>query len=160
VDKVLVSACLLGETVRYDGQSKPCAHPILARWLAQGRVVAVCPETAGGLPVPRPAAEIEPGRSAEQVLRLQARVLTRKGIDVTATFVRGADAAAALAAEHGVRVAVLKENSPSCGSHHVNDGRFSGTRIAGVGITAARLRAIGIQVFSEEQLDAADRLLR
>ena len=55
--KVLVSSCLLGEHVRYHGGDAACPSPILDRWSAEGRVVPACPETAGGLPVPRPPAE-------------------------------------------------------------------------------------------------------
>lgn len=159
MEKLLVSACLLGDAVRYDGQSKRCPHPLLQRWLDAGRVLPICPEVAGGLPVPRPAAEIEPGRNAEQVLRGEARVLTRAGEDVTPAFLLGADHVADLVRSHRIRIAVLKENSPSCGSQRVNDGRFSGQRIDGSGVTAARLRSLGLLVFSEEQLDAADHAL-
>ena len=47
--QVLVSACLLGERVRYHGGDAWIAHPILERWHAEGRLVAFCPEVAGGL---------------------------------------------------------------------------------------------------------------
>lgn len=145
---VLVSACLLGDAVRYDGGSKAVQHPVLARWLNEGRVVRVCPELAGGLPVPRPPAE-----------RRGLRVLTNTGVDVTAEFADGAEHALRLAQRVGATVAVLKENSPSCGSHQINDGSFSKTRIAGEGVTTALLRTHGIQVFSESEWDAADRAL-
>ena len=55
---VLVSACLLGKPVRYDGRAVPNDHAVLAGWLAAGQVVSVCPEVAGGMPIPRPPAEI------------------------------------------------------------------------------------------------------
>ena len=68
MEKVLVSACLLGEPVRYNGRDKRCEHDVLDRWLREGRVVAVCPEVAGGLPVPRPPAEIVNGAGGGKVL--------------------------------------------------------------------------------------------
>lgn len=148
MSKVLVSACLLGERVRFDGAGKLSAHPVLARWLREDRVVSVCPEVAGGLPVPRPAAEIR-GRL----------VVARDGRDVTAAFARGAEEALRLAQEHGIVVAVLKAKSPSCGSGQVYDGTFTKTLVPGDGRTTALLRAHGVQVFSELEWDAADAAL-
>ena len=113
--KVLVSACLLGELVRHDGRHKRIAHPILQRWLDERLVVPVCPEIAGGLPVPRPAAEIERGAGGQAVLDGAARVRDVHGADVTPAFVAGAQQALALARASGARVAVLKARSPSCG---------------------------------------------
>ncbi len=144
--KVLVSACLLGERVRYDGREKGVQHPVLERWLAEGRVVRVCPEVAGGLPVPRPP--------SEQLA--DGRVVTEAGVDVSDAFSRGAAEALRLVREHGIEIAVLKEGSPSCGSGFVYDGTFSRTRIdGGEGLTAQVLRAHGVRVFSELQWDAA-----
>lgn len=142
--RVLVSACLLGDAVRHDGKSKRVHHPVLEKWLAEGRVVRVCPELLGGLGVPRPPAE-----------RVGDRVVTNAGVDVTKQFELGARAALALVKEHGVKLAVLKEFSPSCGSAQINDGTFSKTRIVGSGVTTTLLRAHGVQVFSELQWDEA-----
>lgn len=156
---ILVSACLLGRPVRYDGASRPCSHPALARWQAQGRLVAFCPEEAGGLPTPRPAAEIVAGKNAATagaaVLEGAVRVLTRAGDDVTSQFIAGAEAALALVRARGIRIAILKEGSPSCGSAEIHDGTFAGRRVAGSGVTAALLARAGVQVFSEARLDAA-----
>ena len=156
---VIVSACLLGEAVRYDGADKRCTHPILERWMAQRRVVAVCPELAGGLTVPRPAAEIEGGAGGGQVIAGAARVVDCRGDDFSAPFVAGAQRVLALARQHGARVALLKEGSPSCGSGTTYDGSFTHRRIALPGVTCALLRAAGIEVFSEEQLEQADAAL-
>ncbi|MFO0600321.1 MAG: DUF523 domain-containing protein [Myxococcaceae bacterium] len=146
--KVLVSACLLGDRVRYDGQGKWIDHPVLARWLREGRVVKVCPEVAGGLGIPRPPAE-----------RRGAHVVTNGGEDVTKAFEFGAAIALKLVQEHGVTVAVLKENSPSCGSSAINDGTFTKTRIAGAGVTTELLRRHGVKVFSELELEEANNSL-
>lgn len=158
--RVLVSACLLGQAVRHDGGDKHCTHPALQRWLAAGQVLPLCPELAGGLPVPRPPAEIAGAAGGAQVLAGRARVVDVHGADVTAAFVAGADHALQQALRHGIRVAVLKEGSPSCGSSASHDGSFSGVRVPLPGVTTARLRAAGVQVFSEQELDAADAALR
>lgn len=158
--RVLVSACLLGQAVRHDGRDKHCTHPALQRWLAAGQVLPLCPEIAGGLPVPRPPAEIAGAAGGAQVLAGSARVVDVHGADVSAAFVAGAEHALQQALAHGVRVAVLKEGSPSCGSSFSHDGSFSGTRVPLPGVTTARLRAAGILVFSELELDAADAALQ
>ncbi|WDP91911.1 MAG: DUF523 domain-containing protein [Desulfobacter sp.] len=151
MEKILISACLLGEPVRYDGVSKPVAHPMIHEWQRQGRLVPFCPETAGGLPIPRPPAEICGGGGTD-VLADAARVVTR-GADVTAPFLMGARAALALAGEKGICFALLKERSPSCGSNRIYDGHFTGTLIPGMGVTTALLRRHGISVFSENEID-------
>ena len=156
---VLVSACLLGEAVRYDGDDRRCEHAILRRWLAEGRVVAACPEVAGGLPVPRAAAEIAGSHGGGGVLDGCARVVDRTGEDCTAPFVAGARQLLALAQARRIRVAVLKEGSPSCGSSRIYDGSFSARSLSGSGVACALLRRAGIEVFSEEQLAAADTCL-
>lgn len=139
--KVLVSACLLGQPVRYDGQSKGIVSDWLAGLGAEGRALAFCPEVAGGLPTPRPPAE-----------RQGERVVTASGLDVTVEFDRGALLALQLCQAQGIRFALLKEGSPSCGSGRIYNGRFEGTSMVGEGKTTALLRRHGIQVFSEDQL--------
>lgn len=152
--KLLVSACLLGDPVRYDGAAKTIGHAGLARLLDEGRVIAFCPEVAGGLPVPRPPAEIQ-GGDGDAVLAGSARVTTRDGTDVTAHFLDGAQQALELCRRHGVGAALLTESSPSCGSGQVYDGSFSRRAIGGSGVTAALLRRHGIAVFSQHKVDAA-----
>ena len=157
MQKILVSRCLLGQRVRYDGGAHG-PFDVLARWQAEGRIVPLCPEVAGGLPTPRAPAEISGGRGAA-VLDGELPVLTDGGQDVTAEFVAGARMALELVAAHGIRIALLKARSPSCGKREAYDGSFSGTRVAGEGVTAAALRRAGVEVFSEEQLaEAAVRL--
>ncbi|SUV67906.1 Uncharacterized conserved protein [Bordetella avium] len=156
---VLVSACLLGSPVRYNGSHKRADSDVLTRWLAEGRVVSVCPEVAGGMPVPRPPAELLGGGGAQALVGV-ARVLDARGQDVTAAFRLGAAQALILARRHAVRIAVLKEDSPSCGSARIYDGSFSGRRMPGMGVTAALLQSEGIRVFSEHQLADADACLR
>lgn len=153
MQKILVSRCLLGHRVRYDGgASGPFDQ--LQQWIAEGRVVALCPEVAGGLPTPRAAAEI-PGGQGVQVLDGHARVITTEGEDVSAEFLSGAQQALALVQQHAIRIAVLKANSPSCGNLLTYDGTFSGVKVSGEGVTAALLTRHGVQVFSELQLAEA-----
>ncbi len=154
MQKVLVSACLLGERVRYDGEAASVSSEILSRWDMEGRLVPICPEMAGGLPTPRPAAEIMQA-DTEGVMQETSRVRTRHGDDVTGFFLTGARRALALARTHGIRVAVLKDGSPSCGSRRIGDGSFSGRKVPGQGVTTCMLRRHGIRVFSEAQIDKA-----
>ena len=155
--KLLVSRCLLGHRVRYDGgASGPYGQ--LARWQEEGRIIALCPEVAGGLPTPRAPAEI-PGGQGSDVLNGLAPVMTSEGEDVTAAFMDGAQQALALVNRHGIRIAILKANSPSCGNVQTYDGSFSGVKVEGQGVTAALLAGAGVQVFSELQLDDAARAL-
>jgi len=151
--KILISACLLGRPVRYDGKGKLLADPLIERWKAEGRLVGYCPEQAGGLPTPRPPAEIEGGMNGEDVLAGRARVMEVTGGDVTQAFVEGGKKAVAFAREQGCEAALLIDGSPSCGSGFIYDGSFSGTRHPGFGVTAALMRRAGIVVFSDRELD-------
>ena len=157
MQKILVSRCLLGHRVRYDGGAHG-PFGLLERWQREGRVVALCPEVAGGLPTPRPPAEI-PGGQGGQVLDGERPVLTVDGEDVGAAFLDGAHQALELVRAQGIRIAVLKARSPSCGNRENYDGSFSGVKVPGEGVTAALLRREGVQVFSEEELDAAEAAL-
>ncbi|HBY58963.1 MAG TPA: DUF523 domain-containing protein [Solibacterales bacterium] len=152
--KVLVSACLLGEKVRYDGRDQDRRSTAIGRLLAEGRAVAVCPEVAGGLGVPRLPSEIQAGDGAG-VLDGKMRVLDARGGDVTAAFVRGAEQALAVARDHGIRVAILKSRSPSCGNAGVYDGTFQRRLIPGRGVTAELLERHGVRVFSEDEIEQA-----
>jgi uncharacterized protein YbbK (DUF523 family) len=156
---VLISACLLGDSVRYNGGHKRNDHPVIRRWLREGRIVSVCPEVAGGLPVPRAPAEILNGADGLRVFAGHAKVIDARGMDVSLHFVRGAEHALECARSRNIRVAILKEGSPSCGSRYVYDGSFTATKIPGAGVTAALLRRAGITVFSEAELDHAYNLL-
>ncbi len=148
--RVLVSACLLGNPVRYDGAAKTLEHPVLDRWIREGRVVPVCPEMLGGLPTPRPAAEIS----------ATGAVMDSTGQDVTAAYRAGADAALALAQAQACVAALLTDGSPSCGAKTIHDGSFSGQRIPGQGLAARRLCAAGIPVFTQSEIAKLESFLR
>ena len=160
MESVLVSACLLGEKIRYDGSDKRCDDPILQRWLQEGRVVPVCPEVVGGLPTPRAPAEIAEGAGGLEVLRQAGKVMDATGRDVSEQFKQGAWQALQLVRSKGIRIAVLKEGSPSCGSGYTYDGSFTGKKVDQPGVTTARLREAGVRVFSEAQLRQVDELLK
>ena len=137
---ILVSACLLGEPCRYDGKSQAC---LAVQQLATAReLVPLCPEQLGGLPTPRTPSERQP----------DGRVVDALGADRTMAFLAGARASVEAALEHGCELAVLKSRSPSRGGHAVYDGTFSGTLTPGEGVTCAALRAAGLQVMDEEDL--------
>jgi uncharacterized protein YbbK (DUF523 family) len=155
---VLVSACLLGERVRYDGRDAASPSAILTRWGREGRIVIFCPEVSGGLGVPRPAAEIR-GGDGDAVLDGRATVVSVDGRSVTDAFLRGARLALEAARLATARAAVLKDGSPSCGSGRIYDGSFGGVARPGPGVTAALLARSGVRVFSEREIDAADRYL-
>ena len=145
---VLISACLMGAPVRYDGKGKPLDAGALADISAHCRLVPLCPELAGGFQVPRPPAEIENGRTGDDVLDGHARVLELGGRDVTALFIAGAEKALSFARAEDCRYALLIDGSPSCGSIMIYDGEFAGRKHAGNGVTAALLARHGIEVFS------------
>lgn len=144
---VLVSACLLGEACRYDGKSKGADRVVRA--LEGKEVVPVCPETGSGLGIPRPAVELR-GGTGEAVLAGRAQaVVAATGEDRTEEFRTGAELALEAVKRFGVKVAVLKERSPSCGTQgtHVN-----GQVVKGRGVTAALLHSAGVILLSDEEL--------
>ncbi|WP_198669313.1 DUF523 domain-containing protein [Blastomonas sp. UPD001] len=149
--KLLVSACLLGKPVRYDGRAKTLDEDRLAQWIEDGRVVPVCPELLAGLPTPRLPAEIK-GGTGREALDGAAVIVEADGADVTSTYVDGARATLALAVADGCRFALLTDGSPSCGGSFIYDGSFTSARIPGEGVVAALLRQHEIQVFTPSQL--------
>ena len=139
--RAIVSACLLGRPVRYDGGAKPCRAVLdLAEKL---EVTPVCPETAARLTVPRPPAEQRDGR-----------VWLRDGTDVTEAFWRGSEEMLAVARRAGAPLAVLKAKSPSCGVHVIYDGTYTGSLTEGEGVYARLLEEEGICVVSEETVQS------
>ncbi|RWL45651.1 MAG: DUF523 domain-containing protein [Mesorhizobium sp.] len=159
MERVLVSACLLGSKVRYNSSFRLDQHPVLSRWQSEGRIVQICPEVAAGFSTPRPPAEIQGAGDGHAVLQGQGRVIEQTGSDVTHLYRQAGQLALDLARETGCRYAVLTDGSPSCGSSFIYDGSFSGTRVAGQGTTTALLEENGIRVFSEDQIEELDDLL-
>ncbi len=140
--KILISSCLLGNNVKYNGGNNAIDATLLARLFDVAELIPVCPEVDGGLPIPRIPAE-----------GIGEKVVNREGEDVTAFFKRGADLALEAARSHGVVAAILKERSPSCGVHRVYDGTFSKTLIKGSGTAARLLGENGIKIFNENEIE-------
>ena len=138
--RALISACLLGIACRYDGGSQRLDG--LDRLTAKLDLIPVCPEQLGGLPTPRTPAE-----------RRGARVVNRGGEDVTAAFEKGAECACSLCGRFACRRALLKTRSPSCGVGAIYDGTFSGRLVPGDGVTAAALRAQGVALLGEDEIE-------
>ncbi len=139
--KILISACLLGKRVRYDGIVKYYDFSSLDNY----ELIACCPEVDGGLPIPRFPSEIQ----------VNGKVLNVNGLDVTDEFNYGANIALKLVLNENIKVAILKSKSPSCSNKMVYDGTFSGVLMRGVGVTMKVLEENGIKVFDENEIEEA-----
>jgi uncharacterized protein YbbK (DUF523 family) len=146
--KILVSSCLYGDLVRYDGCLAPCLDERFLKWKKEGRLIPVCPEVFGGLPTPRPPSQ-----------RLGDQVIDSNGSDVTKEFTLGALEALRLAEVNDVAFAIMKSKSPSCGSKMIYDGNFTGKLIEGEGLAVESLRKAGFTVLDENELDLAEKLI-
>lgn len=138
---ILISACLAGIKCRYDAKSRRL--DAAAALVGSGEALPVCPELLAGLPCPRPCCEID---------EKTGRVVCADGRDLTAVFAEGARRTLAIARAAGVKKAVLKSKSPSCGRGRIYDGTFSGRLIEGDGLAARLLAENGIEVFTEDDL--------
>lgn len=139
---LLISACLLGVSCRYDGKTKPLDEKILNKLKEKHHLIPICPEIMGGLPTPRIPAEIAKDR----------RVLRRDGADITSEYEKGAHEALRLAKFFGCTTVILKARSPSCGRDVIYDGTFSDTLTEGDGITAELFRKNGIRIIREDEI--------
>ncbi|WP_312480712.1 DUF523 domain-containing protein [Kosakonia cowanii] len=151
VNRILISACLMGFKVRYNGSEKAAMMAHLVRWQKEQRLVIHCPELAAGLPIPRSPAEIV-FADGKDVMRERARIIENTGNDVTEHYQLAAWLALRTAQESGCTAALLTDGSPSCGSQFIYDGSFSGQRKPGMGVAASLLNEHGIAVFSDTQL--------
>lgn len=140
-EKILISACLLGFDCKYDGGNNRMADAEIEALRERFELIPVCPECCGGLPTPRTPSE-----------RLGDKVVSKTGADVTEQFEKGALATLSLAQSFSVKAAVLKSNSPSCGSGTIYDGSFTGTLVPGDGVTAELLKKHGVRVTDENAL--------
>ena len=140
MEKILISACLVGDKVKYDGKSN--YNPLIKELLEHYELVPFCPEVEGGLSIPRKPSE-----------RKGDKVINDAGKDVTNFFVSGAKKALTICQYLNIKVAILKERSPSCGSKNIHDGSFSNRLKKGEGVTTELLRKNGIKVISEEELE-------
>ena len=159
MEKILISSCLLGENVRYDGKHNKVFSEILEKWQREDRLMPFCPEVAGGLETPRPPAEIINGNGRD-VLNEKYCILNIKNNDVTSNFLLGAFQAFDLIKQKNIKIAILKSRSPSCGIGQIYDGSFTGKLKKGNGVTAALLKGEGVFLFTEYEIEAANRKLK
>lgn len=144
---ILISSCLVGEYVRYDGGTQ--GKSPLIKMIEEGKAIHACPEVLGGLSTPRDPAEIIGGDGFD-VLAGRAKVITTHGKEVTDAFIQGAHQTLKILQDHHIDTVILKANSPSCGNAFIYDGTFTGTKKQGVGVTSALLMQRGIKVLSEQ----------
>ena len=135
---ILISACLIGRSCRYDGKDK---NKIDLSFLEGHDLFPVCPETDGGLGIPRPPSE-----------RVGSRIINKEGTDVTAEYIKGAEIALRTALDNNCKIAILKAKSPSCGKGKIYDGTFTKALTDGDGVTAELLRENGITVYTEDEI--------
>jgi uncharacterized protein YbbK (DUF523 family) len=160
--KILISSCLLGEDVRYDGANSSIAFnpkfpfsskELFMDILCENEIYSFCPEVAGGLGTPRNPAEIV--KNDKPFI-----VKDENGTDVTINFLLGAKKALDICKEENIKVALLKSNSPSCGNIKIYDGTFSNNLVDGQGLTARLLKDNDIEVFNEEQLKELSKFIK
>jgi len=145
--KILISACLIGENVKYDGGNNALHVKLLEQWKKEGVFVPLCPEMLGGLSVPRRPCEVVEGTHC---------VVNKIGEDVSMAFEKGAQESLKIAKEAGVCMAILKARSPSCGKGVIYDGTFTHRLVDASGLACKLLQENGITVFSEEELPLAE----
>ena len=140
MEYLLISSCLLGNNVKYNGKNNYIKEVELLK--NKYNLIVICPEVMGGLPIPRIPSEI-----------LNGKVINKEGIDVTNNFNKGAEETIKLVKKYNIKKALLKEGSPSCGSHYIYDGTFSGIKVDGYGVTTKKLIELGLDIYSEKEIE-------
>ena len=146
--RILVSACMLGISCRYDGKEKPKEEVLKLLEREDIQLIPVCPEQWGGLQTPRLPSE-----------RRAGGVFNCEGGDVTEQYERGARQTLKAAKLYGCKLAILKERSPSCGKGRIYDGTFTGTLTDGNGVTAELLLEHDIKILGESELEELAEVL-
>jgi uncharacterized protein YbgA (DUF1722 family)/uncharacterized protein YbbK (DUF523 family) len=152
--RIGVSACLLGQQVRFDGGHKRDAFIVdtLGPFV---EFVPVCPEFEIGLGVPRETLGLK--RVGDEV----RMIANKSGRDLTASMNRFAARRTAALAHEDLSGYVLKKDSPSCGMERVRVFGESGMpRRDGVGLFAAALMARFPNLPVEEEGRLSDSGLR
>ena len=147
--KVLISACLLGDNVKYSGGNNLTPELVTLLEKYNVKIVKICPECFAGLPIPRVPSEIRGDK-----------VYGKNGRDITKEFLVGAEKTYQVAKNKEIDFAILKERSPSCGNSYIYDGSFSGKVIQGQGLTVRKLNEENIVIFSEENLEEIEKYLQ
>lgn len=140
MEYLLISSCLLGNNVKYNSKNNYIKEVELLK--DKYNLIVICPEVMGGLPIPRIPSEI-----------LNGKVINKEGIDVTNNFNKGAEEVIKLVKKYNIKKALLKEGSPSCGSHYIYDGTFTGTKVDGYGVTTKKLIELGLDIYSEKEME-------
>lgn len=144
-EKLLISSCLLGENVKYDGSNNGLPKDILDKLKEKYELFSFCPEVAGGLPTPRIPCEI--------ISQNPFKIINKIGENKTINFINGADKTLLLCKKYCIKVALLKANSPSCSSAFIYDGSFNSVKVKGYGLTTKLLIKNDIKVFSENKIE-------
>lgn len=160
--KILVSSCLLGEDTRFDGANSSVAmnpkfkfseKELFMDIMCDNEIFSICPEVAGGLNVPRNKSEIVSQNKPFKVLDVEQN-------DVTINFLVGAKKALDICLENGIKVALFKSKSPSCGNDGIYDGTFTQKLVEGKGLSARLLEENGIKVFNEYELEELKKFIK
>lgn len=144
-EKILISSCLLGEFVKYDGTNNKLSLELLEKLKLKYDLYPVCPEVEGGLAIPRVPCEI--------VTTKPLKIINKNGIDKTYEFLKGARKAQEICKKYKIKSALLKANSPSCGNKLIYDGSFTSKKIDGKGVTTLILEKEDISVYNESQIN-------
>jgi len=146
--KILISACLLGQNVKYDGSNNSIENQFIQKLKKLDMLIPICPEVEGGLPTPRVPVEI-----------IDNKAIDKEGNDRTKNFFLGAKKTCQLALKNDVKIAIMKAKSPSCGKGKIYDGTFSKKLVDANGAAVIALEEIGIEVFSEDDLKKLEKIL-
>lgn len=142
MEKLLISACLFGENVRYDAKNNLIEN--LDKLREKYELYSFCPEVASGMVIPRVPSEITNFNPL--------KITNEFGIDTTDFFTDGAIQTLHICQKYDIKIALLKSKSPSCGTKEVYDGNFTKTLIKGQGITANLLAQHNIKLYDENQI--------
>ncbi len=138
---LLISKCLLGENVRFDGGHCKLDLSLVENLQKHFHLKALCPEVMSGMSIPRDPIEIRDGR-----------IIDKSNTDLTSLFEPVKAIIKDMVESENITIALLKEDSPSCGVHSIYDGSFSGTKISGEGLITIYLRSLGVKVYSEYEV--------
>ena len=145
----IISACLCGVNCKYNGGNN--YNKVCSDLFEEGKAIIICPEQLGGLSTPRIPSELT--NTALNVINgHNGKVISKEGNDVTKNFISGANEAVDIAKRLGIKLAILKDGSPSCGVNYIYDGTFTGEKIKGVGLTTQMLKDIGVKVINEDNV--------
>lgn len=135
--RILVSACLLGRSCKYNGGNNFNARVV--EYVRDKEVLEICPEMLAGLGCPRTPIEIVDGV-----------LMDKNGNSVDARLRAAAELALSRVGE--IDCAVLQSRSPTCGVNQIYDGTFTGKLIPGHGVFAQLLLDAGYRVLDAEDV--------